>query len=81
MTNHERVIYSVNHEDIECLAPEFHKWLSKQGDAAMENAINEFADNLIDYFDYGSDGIYDCLRSAMKSLGFDEDDEEESEED
>ena len=79
MTNYERVIYSVDHEDIECLAPEFHKWLSKQGDASMENAINEFADNLIDYFDYSSDFIYYCLHEAEKSLGFDENDEEESE--
>lgn len=73
MATYERVVYTVSAEDIEDYAPEFYEWLNKHGEKMVERAVDDFAEELMDYLDYMiGDGMYECIKAAKKHAGYEE---------
>lgn len=73
MATYERVVYTISAEDIEDYAPEFYEWLNKQGEETVKWAVDDFAEELMDYLDYMiGDGLCECIKHAMKYVGYEE---------
>lgn len=72
MMNYSRVVYSVDVESFEEIDPDFYDWLIKQDDETIKLAVDDLAEQLMEYFDYFGDGVYDCLNGTKRFLKYEE---------